>query len=191
MIHYRKIVLLGLFASFAFVFIPHITNNSELLASFTATRLEAAPLITPTHLTILTAKVNATVIPVGVTKEGKLDVPPNYTQVGWYKYGTLPGEMGSAVLDGHVDDARSTPGPFKYLRDAKMGDDISITMSDGRVLHYTITASEVYDIEKFPGEKVFHETGKQYLKIITCHGKYVSAIKTYNQRLIVTAVRNP
>jgi sortase (surface protein transpeptidase) len=60
-------------------------------------------------------------------------------------------------------------------------------MSTGQVLHYKVSESNVYPTNAFPGETVFHETGKQYLKIITCHGTFVPSLGTYNQRLVVTA----
>jgi LPXTG-site transpeptidase (sortase) family protein len=194
MIHYRKIVL-GLVITTSLFTIPHVLSASEISGKISTQSVQSiiqpVALSKPTHLKIPAAKVDANIIDIGVTKDGKLDVPNNYKEVGWYKYGTAPGQMGSAVLDGHVDNASTIPGPFKHLRDVKAGDDIAVSMSDGSVLHYTVTESNVYNLDKFPGEKVFHETGKQYLKIITCHGTFVPSLKTYNQRLIVTAVRNP
>ncbi len=151
--------------------------------------LVAAPL--PTRIIIPKAKVNASVISIGITKEGNLDVPNNYTEAGWYKYGTLPGKIGSAVIDGHVDNGNRVPGPFKNLKLVKPGDNIYVTMGDGKMLHYSIVAAEIYDTDKFPGEYVFHESGQAYLKIITCHGKFIRSKQTYDQRLIVKAVLVP
>ncbi len=177
---------MSVLAAFLYLIPSHFTT--EISAPAAINVVEAAAPITPTYLTIPNAKVNTNIIEVGITREGNLDVPGNYTEVGWYKYGTRPGEIGSAVLDGHVDNGGSIPGPFKHLRDLKIGDDIYVSMSDGKILHYKVTVSEVHATDKFPAEKVFHETGDKYLKIITCHGKFVPSLKTYNQRLIVTAV---
>lgn len=151
-------------------------------------KVAEAQVATPTHLTIPNAKVDAKIINVGITREGNLDVPGNYKDVGWYQFGARPGEIGSAVLDGHVDNGGSIPGPFKHLRDLSIGDDIYVSLSDGTVQHYIVKESAVYDLNDFPGQKVFHETGDRYLKIITCHGKFVPKLGTYNQRLIVSAV---
>ncbi len=197
--NYRNTFLLVLIASFIYLFGPHmpiqvpgvpetaIVQSTLRAEVISPTKKSIYPAV-PTHLSIPDAKVSADIIEVGVTDKGNLDVPPNYTEVGWYKYGKRPGETGSAVLDGHVDDGGKVPGPFKHLRDARIGDDIYVTMSNGSVLHYRVKASKVYDLNKFPGEMVFHETGDTYLKIITCHGKFVPSIGTYNQRLIVSAV---
>ncbi len=180
----RKVFLLVLLA---FVFIPsHLTT--EISAPAAMNVAEAAAPITPNYISIPNAKVNTNIVEVGITREGNLDVPNNYTEVGWYKHGARPGEIGSTVLDGHVDNGGTIPGPFKHLKNLKVGDDIFVTLSNGTVQHYQVKVSEVYDTDKFPGEKVFHETGDRYLKIITCHGKFVQKLGTYNQRLIVTAV---
>lgn len=145
--------------------------------------------LAPIHITITTAKVNAEIIPVGVTRSNNLDVPPNFVQTGWYKYGSLPGMPGNAVIDGHVDNAGSIDGPFKHLRDAKIGDLVSVTMSDGSTVTFRIVDSSVYLTTKFPAASVFHGGSASILKIITCHGTYQKAMGTYDHRLIVTAVR--
>lgn len=142
----------------------------------------------PTHLTIPNARVDASVIPVGVTKTNNLDVPPNFVQVGWYEYGAKPGEVGNTVLDGHVDNGGSIDGVFKHLRDLKQGDDVYVTGADGTQLHYKVDRSDVYMTAKFPSDVVFNQNnGQPTLKIITCHGTFVKAIGTYDQRLVVTA----
>jgi len=141
----------------------------------------------PRSLTIPVIALDREIIDVGITDEGNLDVPPNYTQVGWYKYGTLPGQVGSAVLDGHVDNGSTIPGPFKRLREVNVGDDIFVTAADGTKLHYVVTQSKVYMTTEFPGELVFHDKSGKLLKIITCHGRFVKSMDTYDQRLIVTA----
>ncbi len=186
MITRRKIIVSVLIA-FVYLIPSHFTTEISAPAAINVVEA-AAPITTPTYLSIPNAKVNTNIIEVGITQQGNLDVPGNYKEVGWYKHGTRPGEIGSAVLDGHVDNGGNVPGPFKHLRDLKIGDDVYVTMSDGKILHYKVTVSEAYPTNKFPGEMVFHETGTQYLKIITCHGKFVSSLKTYDQRLIVTAV---
>lgn len=150
---------------------------------------ETAIINDPTHLAIPNAQVDAHVIPVGVTKSNNLDVPPNFVEVGWYMYGAKPGQIGNAVLDGHVDNGGSIDGVFKHLRDLQPGDDIYVSGSDGSSLHYKVVRSDVYLTTQFPSNIVFNQNdGQAILKIITCHGTYVPAMKTYDHRLVVTAV---
>ncbi len=141
----------------------------------------------PRRLSIPSISLSREIIDVGVTKAGNLDVPPNYTQVGWYKMGTLPGNKGSAVLDGHVDNGASIAGPFKRLREVKVGESIFVTAADGTKLHFKVKEAHVYPTTQFPGELVFHDQSGKLLKINTCHGKFIKSLDTYDQRLIVTA----
>jgi LPXTG-site transpeptidase (sortase) family protein len=143
----------------------------------------------PARISIPTINLNAPIIDVGITGEGNLDVPNNFTQVGWYKYGPLPGEQGVAVLDAHVDNAVSIPGPFKHLRELKVGDEIIVIAKDGTPTSFKVTESNVYRTNQFPAEEVFHGGSGNLLKLITCHGIFVSSEGTYDQRLVVTAVR--
>ena len=165
-------------------------------ATITGTLDAGVPSVTasspvPTHIQIPTATVNADIIPVGVTKSGNLDVPPNFYQVGWYKYGPTPDQVGNTVLDGHVDNAGSINGPFKHLVNAKVGDTIYVTMSDGSVATFTVVDSSIYKTTQFPSTSVFRgNSGQSVLKIITCNGTYVPSTGTYDHRLIVTAVRS-
>ena len=144
----------------------------------------------PVRLEISSIGVDADIIDVGVTSSGNLDVPHNYVQVGWYMNGIIPGQIGSAILDGHVDNGGFTPtvaGPFKSLQDIKIGDDISVTTATGSVLHFTVTSLEVYPTDSFPSKAIFDDTSGSLLKIVTCHGQWIPLLKTYNQRLVVTA----
>ena len=141
----------------------------------------------PARITIAAAKVSADIIPVGVTPTGNLDTPHNFVQAGWYKYGTKPGQVGSAVIDGHVDNGASIPGPFKRLDKVRVGDDIAIDASDGSVLHFTVLSSDVYKTSAFPSDSIFNDHRAPLLKIITCHGRFIASKKTYDERLVVTA----
>lgn len=145
--------------------------------------------LTPSRIVIPSAKVNAEVIPLGVTKSNNLDVPPNFVQTGWYKYGPIPGQPGNAVIDGHVDNAGSIDGPFKHLTSTKVGDEIYVKMSDGSTVTFVVTDASIYLTTQFPSESVFHGNGQPVLKIITCNGTYKPSMGTYDHRLIVTAVR--
>ena len=173
------------------------TSTPEVVvASTTPEALPAAnapiqlPPSVPLHIVIPTGEVNASIIPVGITKQGNLDTPHNYTQAGWYQYGPIPGNIGDAVIDGHVDNGGSIDGPFKHLSDVQIGDDIQIVGANGQTLHFTVTKTDVYSYKAFPSEDVFHSDEKNgaYLKIITCHGSFVKKDGTYDQRLVVTAI---
>src|ERR1700727_2277723 len=74
--------------------------------------------VTPLRISIPAAGTDAPIIALGLTGAGNLDTPHNFVQAGWYDYGPVPGQAGSAVIDGHVDNGGFSPtvnGIFKNL----------------------------------------------------------------------------
>ncbi len=131
-------------------------------------------------------KVNTKIQEVGLTKSGNMASPNNFSEVGWYKYGTVPGKKGSAVMAGHVDNGIAFPAVFKNLEDLKLGDDIYVDMKDGTRLHYKVVTWKTYPYDSAPAE-VFNDNSGKLLKLITCTGKIIKELRTHSQRLVVTA----
>src|SRR4051812_42948486 len=78
----------------------------------------------PVQFSIPALTINAHVQQVGITAAGNMGVPSNFSDVGWYKNGVVPGHAGSAVIDGHVDNGLGLPGVFKHLGEIQKGDSI-------------------------------------------------------------------
>lgn len=116
-------------------------------------------------------------------------VPTNFTDVGWYRYGTVPGRDGSAVMAGHVDNALGLAGVFKRLDTIRSGDDVFVDTENGRRIHFVVTDVTAYPYDQVPTDKLFNQGGESYLKMITCAGSWIQKNRSYNQRLVVTAVR--
>ena len=68
--------------------------------------------------------VDAAVDPVGVEPDGQMTLPADVDRVGWYRFGPAPGDDGSAVIAGHVDDREQGLGALAPLRDAAVGDEV-------------------------------------------------------------------
>lgn len=143
--------------------------------------------LVPVRLIIPKIQIDAKVLEVGITKRGNMATPNNFTDVGWYKYGVLPGEQGSAILAGHVDNGLSLAGVFFNLNKLEIGDDIFITTEGGKKLHFIVRKTETFDFDA-RDTNVFTENSGKLLKLITCAGTWVSQNKTHNKRLVVTAV---
>ena len=58
--------------------------------------------------------------------DGELVPPHDFGRAGWYAGGTAPGDVGPAVIAGHVD-SRSGPAVFFKLREVGTGDTIEVT----------------------------------------------------------------
>jgi len=146
---------------------------------------KASPGDQPARLSIPALTIDASVQEVGINAKGNMGIPSNYQDVAWYKYGTTPGEFGSAVIDGHVDNGLGLDGVFKHLGDIKIGDDVFVETQKGERLHFVVIDIESYPYTATPDDVIFNKADAAYLNLITCEGKWVKSDKTYDERLVV------
>lgn len=133
----------------------------------------ALPPSPPDRIRIPSIRVDAPLMGLGLTRQGSLDVPPpkRTNLAGWYESGTTPGESGTAVVAGHVDNADG-PSVFYDLGGLTRGRTIEIERRDGSVAVFTVDANEVYDAKNFPDAKVYGAADRPELRVITCGGGY-------------------
>ncbi|WP_405879616.1 class F sortase [Streptomyces sp. NBC_01136] len=153
-------------------------------------RQQAAPALRhspPERIRIPSIGVNAPLMGLGLTPQGSLDVPPpgQTNLAGWYEAGTTPGERGTAVIAGHVDNADG-PAVFYHLGALKKGGSIEVRRRDGGTALFTVDAVEVYDARHFPDEKVYGAAARPELRVITCGGGY-SRTTGYQGNVVVFA----
>jgi len=141
----------------------------------------------PVRLIIPSLNINASVQYVGVNAEGNMRAPSNFTDVAWYEYGAAPGEIGSAVIDGHVDNGLGLNGVFKHLNSLAVGDDIYVVARSGARLHFVVSDVELYPYNAAPSDLIFSRADAAWLNLITCDGAWVSGQRTYDHRLVVFA----
>lgn len=142
----------------------------------------------PERLLIPRLHIDAAVQYVGVNAKGDMATPSNFTDVAWYKYGAVPGQLGSAVIAGHVDNGLKLDGVFKRLGDLKVGDDVYVQRRDGARLHFVVTEIKSYPYKSVPTDRLFERADRTRLNLVTCEGGWVGAEKTYDHRLIVYTV---
>ena len=147
----------------------------------------ASPEDYPARFRVPALGIDTRVQHVGVNAKGNMAVPNNFTDVGWYKYGTPPGFVGSAVVAGHVDNGLGLPGVFKNLSELKIGDDIFVEREDGVELRFVVTEIQVYPYTLVPRDILFSRRDLPRLNLITCEGAWVAGERTYDQRLVVYA----
>lgn len=118
-------------------------------------------------------------------------VPKNTNYAGWYNGSSKPGEIGAAVLVGHVSSYASNGGIFGPLKKLSQGDTLTVTMGDGRVFTYRVEVTKTYDKDAVDMTAVMMPTGgaKSGINLVTCTGKYNSKTETYDQRLVVFATQ--
>ncbi|MGX1269813.1 class F sortase [Streptomyces phaeoluteigriseus] len=147
----------------------------------------ALPPSPPDRVRIPSIRVDAPLVGLGLTASGSLDVPPAAKEnlAGWYESGTTPGETGTAIVAGHVDNADG-PAVFYGLGAVRRGATIEVDRRDGGVAVFTVDAVEVYDARAFPDEKVYGAAARPELRVITCGGGY-SRTTGYRGNVVVFA----
>ncbi|MFC8101991.1 class F sortase [Streptomyces sp. NPDC057363] len=133
----------------------------------------ALPPSPPDRVRIPVIGVDAPMTGLGLSPSGSLDVPPAEREnlAGWYEAGTTPGETGTAIVAGHVDNAEG-PAVFYRLGALEKGATIEVDRRDGGVAVFTVDAVEVYAAKDFPDERVYGAANRPELRVITCGGDY-------------------
>src|ERR1700722_8163759 len=85
---------------------------------------------TPVELTIPAISLMVSLSTLGLNADGTVQVPTDVRQPGWYGLGPSPGQVGSAVILGHVD-SQVGPAVFFELRALVAGDLVDVTLADG------------------------------------------------------------
>ncbi len=142
------------------------------------------PIEQGSKLVIPKLAINTNIQSVGLTSKGNMGIPDNYTDVGWFNRGAKPGEVGNAVMAGHLDTYWWTPGVFRNLHQLTAGDDIYVN-ENGKTLHFRVTDKKIYDEHSTNLSEIFGKTDKRKLNLITCNGTWNSTVKRYNERLVV------
>ncbi len=130
--------------------------------------------------------VNAQIEAVTVDEKGNMDVPKDYMNTAWYSLGPKPGEMGSAVIDGHVDTPTGLPAVFANIGKLTKGDIIEIKTESGNKLTFFVEKVETYPVESIPLNIIFDKTiQEKRLNLITCGGVWDKNKKMYTERTVV------
>lgn len=188
--------ILGVVAGLIFS-LSTLKKPNESQASFAPASpvVEASPVPTPQEpekqvaepafFVIPKLGVNTTIEPVGTDQEGKMDVPKDDWNVGWYSLGIKPGEKGSAVMAGHLDTATGAPAVFYNLSRLTLGDEVSVVSQEGKNLVFTVIKIQNYPYDQVPMQEVFELNDKPRLNLITCTGVWNTGDRNYSNRLVV------
>jgi LPXTG-site transpeptidase (sortase) family protein len=135
-------------------------------------------------------KVNAPVENVNIQSNGDLGTPQQnqWEGVGWYRNGPRPGEVGSAVIDGHLDRPGGYPAVFWDLKKVHVGETIMVVDAKGKTLRFRVTRTASYAPQEAPVQEIFGDAGGKYLNLITCAGTWIPSQKQTTLRLVVYSV---
>lgn len=140
----------------------------------------------PTRLEVPDAKVDTNLIQLGLNEDGSLETPSDYDVAGWYKYSPTPGEIGPAVITGHVDNYLG-PAVFFYLKELQVGQVIKVTREDGSTVNFKVDRVELFSQNAFPTDEVYGNIDYPGLRLITCGGTYNAITGHYSDNVVVYA----
>jgi LPXTG-site transpeptidase (sortase) family protein len=122
---------------------------------------------------------------MGLTADGAMDTTKGPADVGWYKLGQRPGEIGSAVITGHFGWVHNLPAAFDNLHALHPGDLIYIVDDKGASTTFVVSELKQYDQNDSTASVFSSSDGKAHLNLITCEGKWSNTSKSYSNRLVV------
>ncbi|MEU9508323.1 class F sortase [Micromonospora sp. NPDC048170] len=143
----------------------------------------------PTTIAIPRIGVDASIMSLGTNPDGTVQVPPleQAQLAGWYEPGPSPGEIGNAVIVGHVDSAKIGPAVFFSLGALQPGDTITVTREDGQQATFTVETVKAYPKTEFPTEQVYGPSDRAGLRVVTCGGTFDQAAGSYPDNVVVFA----
>jgi LPXTG-site transpeptidase (sortase) family protein len=144
--------------------------------------------IVPVKLYIPAVRIQAIVEPVSVSDKGQMGVPRSTERVGYLSSGVLPGAIGNAIMDGHLDNYEG-PAVFFQLKRLKKGDAVIVKNDKGCKIQFVVESIETFKTSEAPIQKIFGSADDSRLNLITCTGKYSRKKKEHEKRLVVFTKR--
>jgi sortase (surface protein transpeptidase) len=151
-------------------------------------RPDPAPRVAPhpPRIEIPAIKVKAHAVALGKTSDNRLEVPTNWSEVGWWSGGPMPGDSGPAVVVGHVD-SKAGPAVFYRLRELRAGDVVKFVRPDRSTARFVVERARSYSKTSFPTAAVYGPTRDRELRLVTCGGSFDWSTGHYRDNLIVFA----
>jgi hypothetical protein len=128
----------------------------------------------PVSVRIPAIGVDSTLLHLGLNPDGTIQVPSLQTsaaKAAWYKYSATPGQIGSSVIEGHVDSTRG-PAVFFRLGALHPGNTIEVTLADGVTAVFRVTGVREYAKDRFPARTIYGAADFAALRLITCGGAF-------------------
>jgi hypothetical protein len=155
-------------------------------ASVTGPTLRQSP---PVSVAIPEIGVQSKLLRLGRNSDGTMQVPNLNTQANeaaWYKYSVTPGQVGTSVIEGHVDSYQG-PAVFFRLGALKPGNRIDVTLADGTTAVFRVTGVREYAKDNYPANAIYGASDYAALRVITCGGDFDSATGHYLSSVVVFA----
>ncbi|GAB3312940.1 hypothetical protein GCM10027451_26370 [Geodermatophilus aquaeductus] len=146
----------------------------------------AAAAVPPTRVRVPAIGLDSGLVGLGLDTTGALAAPADFATAGWYAGGPAPGDVGPAVLAGHVDSSRG-PAVFARLRELTAGDEVLVERADGSTVTFTVSRVERHPKDAFPTDAVYGPTADAQLRLVTCGGDFDRPARSYEDNVVVFA----
>jgi Sortase domain len=143
----------------------------------------------PVAVDIPAIGVHTSLLRLGISPGGTIAVPALPAQAAraaWYRYSATPGQIGTSVIEGHVDSYQG-PAVFFRLGALMPGDRISVRLADGVTAVFRVTGVRLYSKDRFPAGRVYGASRYAALHLITCGGDFDEATGHYLGSTVVFA----
>jgi sortase (surface protein transpeptidase) len=140
----------------------------------------------PTRLRIPAIEVDTSLVSLGLDANGALEAPEDFARAGWYAKGSRPGDVGPAIIAGHVDSYKG-PAVFFRLHELRPGQKIEVARGEKWVM-FRVLAVRRYPKDQFPTDEVYGPTPNAQLRLITCGGVFDNTRRSYLDNVVVYAV---
>ena len=169
----------------------HAPQPSASVAGVTGSsaRGPSLPRSVPVSGKIPAIGVDSKLLHLGLNSDGTIQVPSLETSSGeaaWYKYSATPGQIGSSVIEGHLDSIQG-PAVFFRLGALRPGDNVDVTLADGITAIFRVTGVREYAKSRFPAKVIYGATDYAALRLITCGGVFDYATGHYLSSTVVFA----
>ena len=139
----------------------------------------------PVRVAIPAIGVDSDLMDLGLQPDRTIEVPPGGFPAGWYTGAPTPGELGPAIILGHVD--WQGPGVFHDLHLLRPDDQVTVSRADGSAAVFRVTAVEQYPKDSFPTDTVYGNTDHAGLRLITCGGVLNPQTGSHDDNIVVFA----
>jgi sortase (surface protein transpeptidase) len=159
---------------------PSLTPHSNL-STYRSTRTHSETAL-PVRLRIPAIDVDTRLEYLGLADDKSINVNFDSSVAGWWEGGPRPGQVGPAVIMGHV--RWNAPAVFSRLHTLQRGDEILIDRADGTTARFVVTGQGNYKKTAFPSDLVYYPTLEPELRLVTCGGLISGQ---YSENLVVFA----
>ena len=144
----------------------------------------------PTRVRVPSVGVDSTLERLGTDAAGALVPPEDFGRAGWFTGGPVPGDVGPAVVAGHVD-SWTGPAVFFRLDGISVGAEVLVDRADGKTVRFAVTRVARYAKDDFPTAEVYGPTTGAELRLVTCGGDFDRADRSYRDNVVVYARAAP